>query len=88
MRLPSHQRLPTAYCRLPTDDRPVKACMCYPYTFAELKTLADRNSWTTLDQIREAVGCSTGCGLCRPYLLRMLETGEIEFAIIDSPSPD
>jgi bacterioferritin-associated ferredoxin len=68
------------------DDKPVKACMCYPYTFAELKDMAAKNNWTTLAQIREEVGCSTGCGLCRPYLLKMLETGETEFAVLDDDS--
>ena len=68
------------------DEKPVRACLCYPHSFKKLKELAQSNAWTTVEQITSAVGCGSGCGLCRPYLARMLETGETAFAIL-SPDP-
>lgn len=65
---------------LPT--KPVRACLCYPHSFAELKQMAEQHHWQTVADITAAVGCGSGCGLCRPYLARMLETGETEFDIL------
>jgi bacterioferritin-associated ferredoxin len=62
-------------------DKPIRACICYPHTFAELKTLAQRNGWSHLEEITAALGCGSGCGLCCPYIVRMLETGEVAFAV-------
>lgn len=66
----------------PTEKRPVRACFCFPHTFAELKALAASEGWKTVEEITEAVGCGGNCGLCRPYLAKMLETGETAFAIL------
>ncbi len=68
-------------------DRPVRACLCYPHTFAELKLLAQQHGWRTVEEITQAVGCGSGCGLCRPYLARMLETGETAFAVFRPEKP-
>ena len=38
----------------------------------------------SVEEIAERFGCSTKCGFCRPYIERMLITGETEFAVIDS----
>jgi bacterioferritin-associated ferredoxin len=64
------------------SQKPVRACLCYPHSFAELKGLAKQNHWQTVADITAAVGCGSGCGLCGPYLARMLETGETEFDIL------
>ncbi len=32
-----------------------------------------------LEELVAATGCGATCGLCRPYLRRMLATGEAEF---------
>ncbi len=64
------------------DDKPVRSCICYPHSFQELKALAEANGWKTVADITAAVGCGGGCGLCRPYLARMLATGETAFAIL------
>ncbi len=63
-------------------SKPVRACLCYPYTFVELKELAEAHGWAMVDDITRAVGCGSGCGLCRPYLAKMLQTGETAFAIL------
>jgi len=59
-------------------DRPVKQCVCYEITFLELKNSGVK----TLDEVVLKFGCTTGCGLCQPYIERMLSTGETEFAVI------
>ncbi len=63
-------------------QKPVRACLCYPHTFAELHTLARQEGWQTVAEITAAVGCGGGCGLCGPYLAQMLSTGETAFDIL------
>ena len=71
------------------DPTPIRACLCYPHTFVEVKSLADANAWTTVADITANLGCGNGCGLCRPYLERVLETGKTAFAIsLDFPETD
>ena len=64
------------------DDRPVRRCVCHDRTFVELKRLAEEKGLTTVEEIGAATGCGTSCGLCRPYLARMLQTGETAFAVL------
>jgi bacterioferritin-associated ferredoxin len=66
--------------------KPIRACLCHRHTFAELKEMAAERGWTTIEQIAANTGCTTGCGLCRPYIVRMLETGETAFALTASPA--
>jgi bacterioferritin-associated ferredoxin len=47
-------------------------------TFAQLLPLARAHAWDLAAVIRET-GCGAACGLCRPYLRRMLATGETVF---------
>jgi bacterioferritin-associated ferredoxin len=44
----------------------------------ELLAQATASGWDLADLIRHT-GCGAQCGLCRPYLSRMLRTGETEF---------
>jgi len=46
--------------------------------FARLLPHVRAGGWQ-LDDIASMTGCGAGCGLCRPYLRRMLATGETEF---------
>jgi bacterioferritin-associated ferredoxin len=46
--------------------------------FERLLTLARERGWALADIMRET-GCGDQCGLCRPYIRRMLETGETVF---------
>jgi NAD(P)H-nitrite reductase large subunit len=39
---------------------------------------------TTLEQVRKEFGCTTQCGMCQPYIERMLVTGETEFEVLPS----
>jgi bacterioferritin-associated ferredoxin len=56
----------------------ISRCICRNVEFSELLPLARANGWSLDDLVRET-GCGGQCGLCRPYLSRMLRTGETEF---------
>lgn len=56
----------------------VSHCICKATPFRELLARATESGWDLADLIRET-GCGAQCGLCRPYLSRMLRTGETEF---------
>jgi bacterioferritin-associated ferredoxin len=53
-------------------------CVCRRMPFARLLPFAQAGGWG-LEDLASATGCGAGCGLCRPYLRRMLATGETEF---------
>lgn len=56
----------------------ITMCVCRETPFARLLPLARERQWD-LDALMRATGCGAGCGLCRPYLRRMLATGQTEF---------
>jgi bacterioferritin-associated ferredoxin len=56
----------------------ISRCICKGTFFQELLPLARAGGWNLTDLVRET-GCGGQCGLCRPYLSRMLRTGETEF---------
>ncbi len=56
----------------------VSQCVCKATPFSELLPRATASDWDLADLMRET-GCGAQCGLCRPYLRRMLSTGEIVF---------
>lgn len=63
----------------------IDRCVCQRTTFAELLPRARAEGWTLADLGRET-GCGEQCGLCRPYLDRMLEDGTIVFhELLESP---
>ena len=56
----------------------ISRCVCRNVQFCELLPQASAAGWNFADLVRET-GCGGQCGLCRPYLSRMLRTGETEF---------
>jgi NAD(P)H-nitrite reductase large subunit len=71
---------------LSTDrELTVTQCVCHQTTFGELKA----SGLKTVAEIRAHFGCSTSCGLCRPYIEEMLRTGETAFALtVPAPFSD
>jgi bacterioferritin-associated ferredoxin len=60
-------------------------CVCQRMPFERLLPIALQNQWSLADIMRETQ-CGAGCGLCRPYLRQMLETGQTVFTeIITEP---
>ena len=56
----------------------ISRCICKATAFEELLPRARASGWNLADLVRET-GCGGQCGLCRPYIRRMLRTGETEF---------
>lgn len=56
----------------------IDRCVCRGVPFAELLELARAADWD-VDAIGAATGCGLQCGLCRPYLRRMLSDGTTVF---------
>ncbi len=56
----------------------VDRCICRGRLFAELLPEARRLGWD-LAGLGAATGCGLQCGLCRPYLRRMLASGQTVF---------
>jgi NAD(P)H-nitrite reductase large subunit len=59
----------------------VDRCVCFEVSFKTLKAHADETG-CDLDGLKARFGCGRGCGLCVPYLLKMLETGQTAFDLI------
>jgi bacterioferritin-associated ferredoxin len=64
-------------CLLMAVDR----CVCHRVTFATLKELA-ASTGGGFDVLSRATGCSTSCGMCKPYVLMMLRTGRTSFRVL------
>lgn len=64
----------------------IDRCICRGVPFAELLPRARAAGWT-LDALIRETGCGGQCGLCRPYLRRMLATGETVFSQILTEPP-
>jgi NAD(P)H-nitrite reductase large subunit len=56
----------------------VSMCVCRGMSFGALLPRARAGGWDMEALMRET-GCGGGCGLCRPYLQRMLATGQTVF---------
>jgi bacterioferritin-associated ferredoxin len=65
----------------------ITMCVCRQMPFARVLPLARASGWD-LEGIARSTGCGAGCGLCRPYLRRMLATGETEFRELLVEEPD
>ena len=65
----------------------ITMCVCRQMPFAHVLPLA-RAGGLDLEGIARATGCGAGCGLCRPYLRRMLVTGDTEFREILVEEPE
>ncbi len=57
----------------------VYRCVCDDVTFAELKKLADSKEIRTVTNLQKDRPFGRSCGLCVPYVRRMLEDGSTEF---------
>jgi bacterioferritin-associated ferredoxin len=56
----------------------VSSCLCMRMPFEHLLPLAREGGWD-LEAVTRETGCGGQCGLCLPYLRRMLRTGETAF---------
>jgi len=73
----------------PDPTMKVDRCVCFNVTFATLKAYAERTG-ADLDGLTARYGCGRGCGLCIPYIRRMLREGRTAFDLHppqDTPPP-
>jgi bacterioferritin-associated ferredoxin len=64
---------------------PVDRCVCHKVSFQVLRDIARREG-CGLEQLAAKTGCTTGCGMCRPYVERMLQTGQTSFVPMPMPA--
>ena len=59
----------------------VTRCVCMRMPFERLLPMARREGWD-LAALVARTGCGDQCGMCRPYLARMLETGATSIGLL------
>ena len=57
----------------------IDRCICVNTSFQMCKVFADSLSNPTLEDLEKELDVGCSCSLCRPYLKKMLETGQTEF---------
>ena len=57
----------------------IDRCYCFQQTFAGLKAVADTHGARSVPALQKHVLFGRQCGLCHPYVRRMLRTGETVF---------
>ena len=64
----------------------VDRCVCHHVPFKLLDQIVERehdveteSTEQIFQDLQKRTKCSTGCGMCRPYILRMIETGQTSF---------
>lgn len=62
----------------------IDRCVCQRTLFSDLLSLAKASQWT-LDELMHATGCGDQCGMCLPYLRRMLDDGTTVFHRVIEP---
>ena len=70
----------------------IDRCVCHDATLAEMKAWCARNPGAGFKDVQDEFACGTGCGLCAPYVRRMLRTGQVVFhqvvTKLDEPARD
>jgi bacterioferritin-associated ferredoxin len=57
----------------------ITLCICLNKSFDQVKKVADEKKLVTLSEVMSETGCGKRCRKCRPYIEKMLETGQTEF---------
>lgn len=69
----------------------IDRCQCYNVSFATLSDEARRTGANTVEALQAEICFGQKCGLCHPYVRRMLRTGQVTFHQVieddDEPAP-
>ncbi|MFO8233536.1 MAG: (2Fe-2S)-binding protein [Longimonas sp.] len=69
----------------------IDRCYCYDVLFATLRDVSCTTEAQTVAELQEEVCFGQNCGLCHPYVRRMLRTGQVTFHEVieeaDEPAP-
>lgn len=57
----------------------IDRCVCHETLFSDLKQAATDKGVSSFKALFEAEDFGRGCGMCRPYVQKMLETGQTEY---------
>jgi bacterioferritin-associated ferredoxin len=60
----------------------ITKCVCADVTFEKIKEIADKYRCANIPCIQRHINFGESCGMCRPYVKKMLETGETKFEVI------
>lgn len=60
----------------------IDRCICFNVKFADVKKIMNDKRFNTLEEVQTVIDVSKNCKLCRPYIEKMIETGETEFNYI------
>ncbi len=60
----------------------IDRCLCFDRPFADLRDVADATGARTVGELQQHAAFGRKCGLCHPYVRRMLRTGETVFAAV------
>lgn len=63
----------------------VTHCICANLSFADLLRLAREHGWG-FEELTQHTGATRGCGMCLPYVAKMLQTGQTSFEVMDVPN--
>ena len=58
----------------------IDRCICFDRRFDELRRVAEETGAKTVEALQQHVVFGRKCGLCHPYVRRMLVTGETVFS--------
>lgn len=68
----------------------IDRCVCHKVTFAEIRDWRVEHPRAGFEEVQRRFRCGTGCGLCAPYVRRLLRTGQVVFTqiVTDRDEPD
>ncbi len=67
----------------------IDRCFCFGRTFASLREIAEATGAASVAELQTHALFGQNCGLCHPYVRRMLRTGETVFeaVVTDTDEP-
>lgn len=70
---------------------PVDRCVCHQIAFSSLIPLIESlradgavDEAAIFKQLTKDTNCATGCSMCRPYIRRVIQTGQTRFSALSS----
>ena len=58
----------------------IDRCICFQKPFSLLKSVAKEENCDSVEALQEHIVFGQNCQLCKPYVRKMLDTGEVEFS--------
>jgi bacterioferritin-associated ferredoxin len=62
------------------SKRTVQKCVCHRVKFEDIYAIVIEQNIDSIDDLIDQKICGAGCGMCHPYVQKMLVTGETSFA--------